>query len=76
MLTNFNLATEIVVFAIFAIVFNLIADYGGRLSFGHAACFDLSAYRTLLNVNYITPYLYISIFLKIVLAGLASVVIG
>jgi branched-chain amino acid transport system permease protein len=75
-LTNFNLATEVVVFAIFAIGFNLIAGYGGQFSFGHAAYFGLGAYGTLLSVNYITPDLYISIFLGVVLAGLASVVIG
>jgi branched-chain amino acid transport system permease protein len=75
-LTNFNLATEVVVFAVFAIGFNLIAGYGGQLSFGHAAYFGLGAYGTILCVNYVTPDLYVSMFVGVLVAGVVSLIIG
>jgi len=74
--TSFNLAIEVVVFAIFALGFNLLAGYGGQLSFGHAAFFGLGAYGTMLSVRYLTPDLYVSIGVGVLLAGVGSAVIG
>ena len=40
------LATNILVYAIFALGYNLLLGYTGWLSFGHAAFFGLGAYAT------------------------------
>jgi len=38
------LATKIMVWALFAMSFNLVLGYGGMMSFGHAAFFGIGAY--------------------------------
>lgn len=38
------LGTEIIIFGLFALSFNLLLGYGGLLSFGHAAYFAMGAY--------------------------------
>ena len=38
------LASEILIFALFAMAFDLMLGYAGMLSFGHAAFFGLGAY--------------------------------
>ncbi|MCY6383719.1 branched-chain amino acid ABC transporter permease [Hoeflea prorocentri] len=38
------LGAEIIIFALFALSFNLLLGYGGMLSFGHAAYFAIGAY--------------------------------
>jgi len=49
------LATEILIFAILAIGFNLLLGYTGILSFGHAAWFGMSTYAAALCQRYLTP---------------------
>ncbi len=38
------LVTEIIIFALFALSFNLLLGFGGMISFGHAAYFAIGAY--------------------------------
>ena len=54
-----HLATEILIFALFAVSFNLLLGYSGLLPFGHAACFGVGAYATALIFKHITgmPFL-------------------
>jgi branched-chain amino acid transport system permease protein len=40
------LATNILVYSLFALGYNLLLGYTGLLSFGHAAFFGLGAYAT------------------------------
>ncbi|MEM2982993.1 MAG: branched-chain amino acid ABC transporter permease, partial [Candidatus Bathyarchaeia archaeon] len=48
-----SLASELLVFAIFAIGYDICLGYAGMLSFGHAAFFGLGAYGTgIILVNY------------------------
>ena len=49
------LATEIFIFAIFALGFNLLLGFTGIISFGHAAWFGLSSYAAALFQRHITP---------------------
>ncbi len=69
--------TEIVIFSLFAVSYNLLLGYAGLLSFGHALFFGLSGFATALAIIHI-PGLTI---LNTVLIGLvpsivAGVVIG
>jgi len=41
-------ATEVFIFGLYAVSFNLLLGYGGMLSFGHAAYFGIGAYTTAL----------------------------
>lgn len=49
------LATEIFVFMIFALGFNLLLGFTGIISFGHAAWFGLSSYAAALFQRHVTP---------------------
>lgn len=44
-------ATDILIFALFATSLNLVLGYGGMVSFGHAAYFGISAYTAALLVT-------------------------
>jgi len=48
-----NLLTEIIVFALFGISYNLLLGYGNLLSFGHAMFFGLGAYTTAVALTHI-----------------------
>ena len=39
-----NLLTEIIIFALYGVTYNLLLGYGGLLSFGHAMFFGIGAY--------------------------------
>ena len=49
-----HLATEILIFCLFAIAFNLLLGYTGLLPFGFAAMFGVGAYATALMFNHAT----------------------
>lgn len=70
------LASEIVLFAIFVLGYNILLGYGGEMSFGHAAFFGLGAYGTILTYHYLIPDLFVSILVGIMAATVAGVVIG
>jgi branched-chain amino acid transport system permease protein len=69
------LLSEILVFGMFGISYNLALGYTGVLSFGHAAYFGLGAYSTALCYNAGLP-LEVSILLGIVLGTTAGMIIG
>jgi branched-chain amino acid transport system permease protein len=43
---HLNMLTEIIIFALFAVSYNLLLGYAGLLSFGHAMFFGLGAFMT------------------------------
>jgi len=49
--TKIHLATEVIIYALFAIGFNLMFGYVGQLPFGFAALFGVGAYTTALIVH-------------------------
>lgn len=75
-LFGWTVAGEVLVFAVFAVGYNLLLGYGGELSFGHAAFFGVGAYGTLLFTQHIMQNLYLGIVVGTVLAALTSVLIG
>ncbi len=47
-----SLLTEMIVFALYGVSYNLLLGYGNLLSFGHALFFGLGAYTTAVALNY------------------------
>lgn len=70
------LATEILIFALFATSFNLLFGFTGLLSFGHAAYFGVGAYTAGLLLRDLGLSLLIAIPAGVLLAALAALVIG
>jgi len=70
---TFHIATEILIYSIFAIGFNILLGYTGIVSFGHAAFFGVGAYILGFTQIYLTPSAWISISLGVVAAGIVSV---
>lgn len=70
------LAIKIMVWALFAISFNLVLGYGGMMSFGHAAFFGIAAYTcSLLLVKASCP-LILAFAAAVLAAAAAGVIIG
>ena len=72
-----HLAIEILIFALFAIGFNLVFGYGGQLPFGHAALFGVGGYSTALILNHYpgTPLLLV-LLISALLGFVAAIIIG
>ncbi len=49
---HIHLATEVLIFALFAVSFNLVFGYVGQLPFGHAALFGVGGYSAALILNH------------------------
>ena len=70
-----SLLSEILIFGLFGIAYNIALGYTGVLSFGHAAYFGLGAYTTALCHNAGVP-LELCIAFGILLGAAAGMVIG
>lgn len=71
-----GLDTKIVIWAIFALGFDLLLGFTGYLSFGHAIFFGTSAYITGLTLLHVTSDVILGIVLSIVVSILIALVIG
>jgi branched-chain amino acid transport system permease protein len=69
--TKVYLATEVLIYALFAIGFNLLFGYVGQLPFGFAALFGVGAYSTALIIHHFPGT---HLLLVLLLAALASFV--
>ncbi|SHE53921.1 branched-chain amino acid transport system permease protein [Desulfacinum infernum DSM 9756] len=76
-LYHVNLLTEVIVFALYAVSYNLLLGYAGLLSFGHAMFFGTGAYVTAVALAHL-PGLSVgsAILLSVAAATLAGVVTG
>ncbi len=70
------LASEILIFALFAMAFDLMLGYAGMLSFGHAAFFGLGAYSTGIILKNLYPSVPLALLGGVVLSSLAGFIIG
>jgi branched-chain amino acid transport system permease protein len=71
------LATQVLVYGLFALGFNLLYGYTGMLSFGHAAYFGLGAYGagiTLAKLGWHSVWVALAI--GVVAAGLGGLLVG
>ena len=70
------LATDVIVFCLFAASLHFILGLGGLVSFGHAAYFGGGAYVAALLVNYANAPMELAFLLAPIGAGLLAVIIG
>ncbi len=76
-LYHVNLLTEMIIFALYAVSYNLLLGYAGLLSFGHAMFFGTGAYVTAVTLAHF-PGLSVgsAILLSIMAATMAGVTTG
>jgi branched-chain amino acid transport system permease protein len=71
------LASQVLIFGLFALGFNLLYGYTGILSFGHAAYYGLGAYGTGIALARLgVGSIWLGLLAGILLAGIGGVVIG
>jgi branched-chain amino acid transport system permease protein len=70
---NLNMLTEIIIFALFAVSYNLLLGYAGLLSFGHAMFFGLGAFVTAVAIIHIPG---LSLWNVILIGVGATVIVG
>lgn len=72
-----SLVTEIIIFALYAVSYNLLLGHAGLLSFGHAMFFGTGAYTTAIALNHIDGLpIYGAILLSILSATTVGLVFG
>ena len=70
---HLNMLNEIIIFALYAVSYNLLLGYAGLLSFGHAMFFGLSAFVTAIGIIHIPG---LSLWSAVLLGFVASVIAG
>lgn len=68
--------TDFAIFCIFALSFDLLYGYMGRLSFGHLLYLGVGAYTVGLSLRYVTTNPLLAIVLGVVAASLAGMAVG
>jgi len=71
-----QVATEMAIMSLFALSFNLLFGYAGRLSFGQAAYFGAGGYAMLLLHQYSTANFVVCFIFGILVGGLWALVAG
>ena len=71
-----SLATEMLIFAIFAVGYDILFGYTGLLSFGHAMFFGIGAYGTGLVLIRVSSSLFLALGIAIAISLLVSSVIA
>jgi branched-chain amino acid transport system permease protein len=70
------LASEILIFAIFAMAYDLVLGYAGMLSFGHAAFFGLGAYSTGIILIRVYPSVLLGLLAGVIISSSGALLIG
>ena len=74
---HLNMLTEIIIFALYAVSYNLLLGYAGLLSFGHAAFFGLGAFTAAVAIINIPGLsLWNTILIGVAAAIIAGFVLG
>lgn len=71
-----GLATEVLIFALFAVAYDLVLGYAGMLSFGHAAFFGLGAYGTGIALIRLYPSVPVALTVGVLVSSAAAFLIG
>ncbi|MDR7482914.1 MAG: branched-chain amino acid ABC transporter permease [Armatimonadota bacterium] len=70
------LATQVLVYALFSLGYNLLFGYTGLLSFGHAAFFGLGSYSAALLARHVTANVALTLPAAVLVAAAMGAVIG
>lgn len=70
------LATEILIFALFASSYDLVLGHAGMLSFGHAAFFGVGAYATGLTLIHLADSVFLGLLMGILVSAVLALVVG
>lgn len=70
------LFAEILIFALFALSFNLLLGYGGLLSFGHAAYFAIGAYACAILLTTLQWPFFFAFGAAIAISAISAAIIG
>lgn len=73
------LLTQIFIFAILAMSYDILLGFTGIVSFGHAMFFGIGAYTTAIMLKKLDPtmtYFFLSVLIGMILAGIVSFIIG
>lgn len=73
---NLTIATQILIFGLFAMSLDLLVGYTGLVSFGHAAFFGLGAYAAGYAAIHWSPLFAVGLLTAIVVAALGATLIG
>jgi len=71
-----SLASEMLIFAIFALGYDILLGYTGLLSFGHAMFFGIGAYITAIVLKRLILSTFVSLTLSMLLAMLVALLVG
>ena len=72
-----NMLTEIIIFSLYAVSYNLLLGYAGLLSFGHAMFFGLGAFMTAIAISHIPGLaLWNAILIGVATTVIAGFIIG
>ena len=71
-----GLATQILVFGLYATSFNILLGYAGLLSFGHSTYLGLGAYTTGLVMKWWNPHVLVAMGAGVLVATVAAFVFG
>ncbi|MEO0277906.1 MAG: hypothetical protein ABIM21_01290 [candidate division WOR-3 bacterium] len=71
-----SLATEMLIFAIFAMGYDILFGYTGLLSFGQAMFFGIGAYTTGLFLIKVYPSLALALTVSVLTAEIAALLVG
>jgi branched-chain amino acid transport system permease protein len=70
------LATQIIIWGLFALGFNICLGYTGMLSFGHAAYFGVGAYTTGVVLIRLWTNIWFGLFAALFMGGILALVLG
>jgi len=70
------LASEILIFALFAMAYDLVLGYAGMLSFGHAAFFGLGAYSAGIILIRVYPSVLLALLGGVIISSMGAFLIG
>lgn len=68
-----NMLTEIIIFALYAVSYNILLGYAGLLSFGHAMFFGLGAFTAAISIIHIS---HLSLWSCLLIAIVATTLVG
>ena len=70
------LASEILIFALFAMAYDLVLGFAGMLSFGHAAFFGIGAYTTGIILIRVLPSVPAALLAGVIMSSLGALFVG